>query len=122
MRQRAALLRTFLTGQDVILLDEPFGSLDALTRQTMQQWLLEVWKEEQKTIIAVTHDIDEALLMSDRVYVMGARPSQMLDCVEVRLPRPRTPTSPEFVALKTTLMEPVSAAVLAQQRSSGVPA
>ena len=123
MRQRAALLRTFLTGRDVILLDEPFGSLDALTRQAMQEWLLGIWEGDRKTILAVTHDVDEAIHLSDRVYVMGARPSTVLECVEVALPRPRTLemiTSPEFVALKARVMEPLRAAVLAQQESVGV--
>src|SRR5690606_11984273 len=83
MRQRAALLRTFLTGNSVILLDEPFAALDALTRQEMQQWLLDVWRERESTILFVTHDIEEALFLSDRVYVMSARPGRIKFSLEM---------------------------------------
>ena len=113
MRQRAAFLRTFLAGRDVMLLDEPFGALDALTRQAMQQWLLEIWGAEHKTILFVTHDVEEAIYLSDRVYVMSGRPGRMRMCVEVDLPRPRTVemvTSPEFVALKQQLLMPLTEA------------
>ena len=75
MRQRAALLRTFLAGREVILLDEPFGALDSLTRAGMQQWLVQVWEEHRKTILLITHDVDEALFLSDRVYVLTPGPA-----------------------------------------------
>jgi ABC-type nitrate/sulfonate/bicarbonate transport system ATPase subunit len=110
MRQRAALLRTFLTGREVMLLDEPFGALDALTRQAMQEWLLEIWQVDRKTILFVTHDVEEAVYLSDRVYVMSGRPGRMLMCLDVDLPRPRTLetiTTPEFVALKQRLLVPL---------------
>jgi NitT/TauT family transport system ATP-binding protein len=110
MRQRAALLRTFLAGREVMLLDEPFGALDALTRQEMQEWLLELWQIDRKTILFVTHDVEEAVYLSDRVYVMSGRPGRMRMCVEVDLPRPRTLetiTTPEFVALKQRLLVPL---------------
>jgi ABC-type nitrate/sulfonate/bicarbonate transport system ATPase subunit len=110
MRQRAALLRTSLAGRDVMLLDEPFGALDALTRQAMQEWLLEIWQADGKTILFVTHDVEEAVYLSDRVYVMSGRPGRMRMCVEVKLPRPRTIEtvgSPEFVALKQKLLVPL---------------
>jgi ABC-type nitrate/sulfonate/bicarbonate transport system ATPase subunit len=114
MRQRAALLRTFLAGREVMLLDEPFGALDALTRQEMQQWLLEIWQADRKTILFVTHDVDEALFLSDRVYVMSGRPGRVELCVEVALPRPRdlerTPLTPEFIEMKRRLLEPLRAA------------
>ena len=96
-----------------MLLDEPFGALDALTRQAMQQWLLEIWGAEHKTILFVTHDVEEAIYLSDRVYVMSGRPGRMRMCVEVDLPRPRTVemvTSPEFVALKQQLLMPLTEA------------
>jgi ABC-type nitrate/sulfonate/bicarbonate transport system ATPase subunit len=89
MKQRAALLRTFLTGDDILLLDEPFAALDALTRQGMREWLLRVWEEDRKTIVFVTHDVGEAVFLSDRVYVMSARPGRVEMAVEVDLPRPR---------------------------------
>lgn len=112
MRQRAALLRTFLAGRDVMLLDEPFGALDALTRRRMQEWLLDIWDIEQKTIVFVTHDVEEAVYLSDRVYVMSGRPGGVVLDVVVDLPRPRKPAvivSPEFVALKERLLTPLMA-------------
>jgi NitT/TauT family transport system ATP-binding protein len=110
MRQRAALLRTSLAGRDVMLLDEPFAALDALTRQAMREWLLEIWQADGKTILFVTHDVEEAVYLSDRVYVMSGRPGSMLMCVEVGLPRPRTIetiTATEFVVLKQRLLVPL---------------
>jgi ABC-type nitrate/sulfonate/bicarbonate transport system ATPase subunit len=110
MRQRAALLRTFLAGRDVMLLDEPFGALDALTRQTMQSWLLEIWEADRKTIVFVTHDVEEAVFLSDRVYVLSGRPGTVVLQVDVDLPRPRPPdvsTAPEFISLKRRLLEPL---------------
>lgn len=110
MRQRVALLRTFLAGREVLLLDEPFGALDALTRQAMQQWLLEIWEADRKTILFVTHDVEEALLLSDRVYVLSRRPGRVELELDVDVPRPRsieTTTTPEFVAMKQRLLEPL---------------
>lgn len=117
MRQRAALLRTFLAGRDVMLLDEPFGALDALTRQAMQQWLLERWTEGGKTILFITHDVEEAVYLSDRVYVMSGRPGRMSTCVEVDLPRPRgfdVIGDPRFIELKQQLLQPLQEASLRQ--------
>jgi ABC-type nitrate/sulfonate/bicarbonate transport system ATPase subunit len=121
MRQRAALLRTFLAGREVMLLDEPFGALDALTRQAMQEWLLEIWQDDRKTILFVTHDVEEAVYLSDRVYVMSGRPGRMRMCVDVDLPRPRTLetiTSPAFVALKQRLLVPLREASRRQLEAS----
>ena len=87
MRQRAALLRTFLAGRDVLLLDEPFGALDALTREAMREWLLGVWETDRKTILLVTHDVEEAVFLSDRVYVMSGRPGR-IDAVAVGVAAP----------------------------------
>lgn len=89
MRQRAAFLRTVLTDRTVLLLDEPFGALDALTRRSMQEWLLDLWDELGRTILMVTHDVEEALLLSDRVAVMTARPGRIKLVEPVELPRPR---------------------------------
>ena len=91
MRQRAALLRTLLTGKDVLLLDEPFGALDAITRLQLQMLLTDVWQEMQKTILFVTHDVDEALLLSDEILLLSARPGRVLKRFFVERPRPRTP-------------------------------
>jgi len=89
MRQRAALLRTFLTDRDVLLLDEPFGALDALTRRDLQRWLLDVWEQFRKTILFITHDVEEAVFLADRVLVFSARPGRITKELRVDLPRPR---------------------------------
>lgn len=107
MRQRAAFLRTMLLDQDVVLLDEPFGALDALTRVQMQEWLLELWGSLRKTIILITHDVDEAILLSDRVYVLTARPGHVKMVMDVELPRPRdyrSITQDSFIRLKAELL------------------
>ncbi|MCC6800141.1 MAG: ABC transporter ATP-binding protein [Anaerolineae bacterium] len=93
MRQRAALLRTFLTGRDVLLLDEPFGALDALTRRELQRWLLEMWRRFDKTILFITHDVEEAVYLADRVLVFSARPGRITKILTVDLPRPRSAIS-----------------------------
>ena len=114
MRQRAALLRTFLTDREVLLLDEPFGALDALTRQDMQERLLELWRDEAKTILFVTHDVEEALFLGDRVVRMSARPGRIEEEIAVGLPRPRTvgrtDLDPRFIELKRGLEAPLRAA------------
>jgi ABC-type nitrate/sulfonate/bicarbonate transport system ATPase subunit len=89
MRQRAALLRTFLTDRDVLLLDEPFGALDALTRRELQRWLLDIWEHFRKTILFITHDVEEAVFLADRVLVFSARPGRIVKELHVDLPRPR---------------------------------
>jgi ABC-type nitrate/sulfonate/bicarbonate transport system ATPase subunit len=89
MRQRAALLRTFLSQRNLILLDEPFGALDALTRRELQDWLLSVWKQFGQTILFITHDVEEALYLGDRVVVLSSRPGSVKDILDVSLPRPR---------------------------------
>ncbi|CAM3683574.1 ABC transporter ATP-binding protein [Bordetella sputigena] len=107
MRQRVALMRTFMFKRDLMLLDEPFGALDALTRSMMQRWLLDVWQKHRRTILFITHDVDEALFLGDRVLVMTARPGRVKLEQKVSLPRPRLPdivTSPEFIELKRTLL------------------
>lgn len=113
MKQRAALLRTFLAGRELMLLDEPFGALDALTRAQMQSWLLDVWQGDNKTILFVTHDVEEAVYLSDRVYVMSGRPGKVSLCVDVNLPRPRRSEitmDPGFLALKQKLLKPLEEA------------
>jgi ABC-type nitrate/sulfonate/bicarbonate transport system ATPase subunit len=90
MRQRAALARTVAQGHDVLLLDEPFGALDALTRTDLQLWLEQIWERERWTVVLITHDVREAVLLSDRVYVLGPRPATVRLELEIPLPRPRT--------------------------------
>ena len=107
MRQRTAFLRTILADKRLVLLDEPFGALDALTRANLQAWLLDLWGLLAVTVVLVTHDVEEALLLSDRVYVMTARPGRISRVMTVPLERPRTydlVSSPEFTALKADLL------------------
>ena len=89
MRQRAALLRTFLIESSLLLLDEPFASLDALTREKMQDWLLKVWTRFKRSVLFVTHSVDEAIFLSDRIYVLSARPGRNAGVQKIDLPRPR---------------------------------
>jgi ABC-type nitrate/sulfonate/bicarbonate transport system ATPase subunit len=107
MRQRVALMRTFLFERDLMLLDEPFGALDALTRTRMQHWLLELWARHRRTVLFITHDIDEAILLGDKVLVMTARPGTVKSETVIDLPRPRDPSvvlTPEFIGLKQRLL------------------
>lgn len=114
MRQRLALLRTFLQPQPVLLLDEPFGALDAITRREMHTWLQGVWLEDHRTVLFITHDVEEALLLSDEVHVMSPRPGRLVESVKVPFERPRRlalSASPEFVALKGRLLQALDDAV-----------
>ena len=104
MRQRAALVRTLLLKKDMLLLDEPFGALDAMTRSVMQAVLLDIWRQWRQTILLITHDVDEALLFSDRIYVLTARPATVKEEVAVSLPRPRSVTDMALVQLKGRLL------------------
>lgn len=107
MQQRVALLRTVLFHPSFLLLDEPFGSLDALTRQDAQLWLADVCKTYQSSVLFITHDIQEAILLSDRIYVFSKRPTNIIAEVPVKLTRPRKLldlTKPEAVALEKQLL------------------
>jgi NitT/TauT family transport system ATP-binding protein len=109
MRQRVAFVRTLLAGRPVLLLDEPFGALDSLTRGQMQEWLATALAREPRTVVLVTHDVDEALLLADRVTIMSPRPGRIVSELPVALPRPRprrqTVVMPEFAALKERALE-----------------
>lgn len=108
MRQRAALLRTILSRQDTLLLDEPFGALDALTRRDLQDWLLGLWGRFGQTVLFITHDVEEALYLGDRVIVLSARPGRVADTLSVELPRPRRRgmiARPEFGRQMARLLE-----------------
>lgn len=107
MRQRVALARTYLVDNELMLMDEPFSRLDALTKLTMQQWFLNIWEKHRKTVLFVTHDIDEAIFLADRIYVMSSRPGKIVAKYNIPLPRPRKKdisTSPQFIALKKKLL------------------
>jgi NitT/TauT family transport system ATP-binding protein len=104
MRQRVAFLRTLMAGRPVLLLDEPFASLDAITRAEMQSWLARILGPDRHTVLLVTHDVEEALYLSDRVLVLSSRPASVADRIEVPSPRAsdraRAVTSPEFTELR----------------------
>ncbi|HEV2426922.1 MAG TPA: ABC transporter ATP-binding protein [Acidimicrobiales bacterium] len=107
MRQRVAFMRTLAAHQDLLLLDEPFGALDAQTRLEMQQWLVQVWRESGRTVLFITHDVDESIFLSDRVLVMSPRPGRIVADFDVPLARPRgigTLTEPEFIEIKARIM------------------
>ena len=107
MRQRVGIARVLMLESRVMLMDEPFGALDAQTRSLMQELLLSVWERHHQTVLFVTHDIEEALLLADRVCVMTARPGRIKKSIDVRLPRPRALeiiASPEFNALRLEVL------------------
>ncbi|SMG44655.1 ABC transporter ATP-binding protein [Paenibacillus aquistagni] len=106
MQQRAAFVRAMMSPHELMLLDEPFSALDALTRSEMQRWLLAQWEEHRRSVLFVTHSIEEALLLSDSIYVLSHRPASVLKRIEVPFPRPRRDTltrSADFVELKAQL-------------------
>ena len=108
MKQRVAIARALANDPEILLLDEPFGALDMQTRTVMQELLLDVWQKSPKTIIMVTHDIDEAILLADRVVVMTARPAKIKEIVDIDIERPRTyhtRTSKEFVQYKERISD-----------------
>jgi NitT/TauT family transport system ATP-binding protein len=103
MRQRCAIARAYAVNPSILLMDEPFGALDALTRVKLQEQLLDTWSKEQRTVVFITHDVDEAVFLANRVIVMAARPGRIYDVVDVDLPYPRSEEfrlSPEFAALR----------------------
>lgn len=107
MKQRVALLRTLMLENNIILLDEPLSALDAQTRYAIQIWLLEIWGDLEKTMLLVTHDIDEAVFLSDEVYVLSNRPTSVAQKIEISLPRPRDEkifSTPEFAEYKAKLL------------------
>ena len=108
MKQRAALLRTYMSSSDIMLLDEPFGALDAITRTKMHYWLLDVIKELKTTIIFITHDIEEAIFLSDRIYLLSDKPASIKKEVIVDLPKNRTKdiiTSEKFNEIKRSILQ-----------------
>ncbi|MEA2141885.1 MAG: hypothetical protein QOI64_315 [Solirubrobacteraceae bacterium] len=109
MRQRVALVRTFLSGRRLLLLDEPFASLDAITRGSLQEWLAEALRAEPRTVVLVTHDVQEAIYLADRVAVMSPRPGRVVAEIPVRIQRPRqrrqTITRAPFTALEERALE-----------------
>jgi ABC-type nitrate/sulfonate/bicarbonate transport system ATPase subunit len=110
MMQRVALARALANDPAVLLMDEPFGALDSQTRSLMQELLLDIWQSSHKTVLFITHDIDESILLGDRVYVMTARPGRIKEMVEIDLPRPRTVemlTTDAFISIKRRIMHSI---------------
>src|SRR5580693_8670661 len=108
MKQRVAIARALANEPRILLMDEPFGALDALTRCKMQSYLMQIWKKVELTVLFITHDLEEACFLADRIIVMGANPGRVLEVIENPMPRPRTTEqliSPEFLALKHRLDE-----------------
>ena len=92
MRQRVSIARVLINNPEVLLMDEPFAALDAQTRLLMQEWLLKLWEEHQMSMLFITHDVDEAILMADRIFIMGVQPGRIIRELKVPLPRPRART------------------------------
>ncbi len=105
MKQRAALLRTYLFGKEVALLDEPFSALDAITKESIHQWYLGIMEKINLTTLFITHDVEEAILLSDRIYVLKGRPAELSEAIPIALPRPRDPLSEQVIGLKRRLKE-----------------
>jgi ABC-type nitrate/sulfonate/bicarbonate transport system ATPase subunit len=110
MRQRVAFLRTLLSGREVLCLDEPFGALDALTRAQMQGWLAGALAREPRTVLLVTHDVEEAALLADRIVLLSPRPGRVVASLEVDLPRPRHRTDAGVVGLRERALRELGAA------------
>jgi NitT/TauT family transport system ATP-binding protein len=111
MRQRVAVARTLLAGAPILCLDEPFGALDAITRADAQGWLAGVLAREPRTVLLVTHDVEEAVLLADRVVVLSPRPGRVVADLPVTLPRPRGATDPAVVALRVRALEALRSAM-----------
>lgn len=105
MQQRASIARGLINNPEILLLDEPFGALDAFTRMNMQQELLKIWKQEKNTMILVTHDIDEAIFLSTRIFIMSERPGTIKDVIEINLKGQRDRSSSEFMEIRKRIMK-----------------
>jgi NitT/TauT family transport system ATP-binding protein len=105
MKQRVAIARALATDPAILLMDEPFGSVDAQTRNLLQKELLEIWKRTEKTVLFVTHSVDEAIYLADRIAVMSARPGRIITCMDIEIPRPRKRTSMEANEVREQLLK-----------------
>jgi len=117
MRQRVAFVRTLLSGKRVLCLDEPFGALDAITRTEMQEWLARTLVSEPRTVVLVTHDVEEAIMLADRVAVLSPRPGQVIEQLDVNIPRPRVRTHAEAIALRERALASLHAGASRRDRA-----
>jgi NitT/TauT family transport system ATP-binding protein len=111
MKQRVSIARVLINNPRVLLMDEPFAALDAQTRLVMQEWLISIWEQESMSMLFITHDIDEAIMLADRVLIMGVRPGRLIDEISVGLTRPRSRdvlTSPDFIRIKKHCMDVIA--------------
>jgi NitT/TauT family transport system ATP-binding protein len=108
MKQRVAIARTLIMNPRVVLMDEPFGSLDSQTRNSLQEFLLQVWERRKDTILFVTHNVDEAVFLSDQILILSKRPARIVKIFEVRLPRPRDRTSQESNQIRRDVLQILS--------------
>src|SRR5512136_978125 len=113
MKQRVAIARALVNDPIAILMDEPFGALDAQTRNIMQSELLRIWEEEKKTVIFVTHSVDEAIYLADRIVIMSARPGKIKDVIKIDLPRPRSRTSQDVNVIRDRILCDLRSEILA---------
>jgi NitT/TauT family transport system ATP-binding protein len=105
MRQRVAFARTLLSGRPLLCLDEPFGALDAITRMELQSWLARALAREPRTVLLVTHDVEEAIVLADRLLILSPRPGRLVAEFRIDAPRPRSRTDPALVALRARVLE-----------------
>lgn len=113
MKQRVAIARALVNDPKVLLMDEPFGAVDAQTRNMLQEELLKIWEKEQKTIMFITHSVDEAVFLADRVMVFTARPGKIKEIIDIDLPRPRDRTSLEANIIRERLLSSLSSEIIA---------
>lgn len=113
MKQRVAIARALVNDPLALLMDEPFGALDAQTRNIMQSELLRIWEAEKKTVIFVTHSVDEAIYLGDRIVIMSARPGRIKDIIEIELPRPRSRTSQDVNVIRDRILCDLRSEILA---------
>jgi len=117
MRQRVSIARVLINNPEILLMDEPFASLDAQTRLVMQEWLLRLWEDQRMSMLFITHDVDEAILLADRIMVMGVHPGRIVETIAVPLRRPRSRavlTTPEFMTIKARCLD-----LIAMQTTKG---